>query len=182
MSKFRNLIENILKEKLNLLKENNNQVYRTYADGQYFNDITGNLMNKPRNGLWGCVDDSWKEWCNDNDFHCAKGYYEWILKPGTKVFKINNVDDFIYLLKNYQTNDYDGKCFIDFMKVSKDYDAVELTQEGNSQLHFNIETDDSELQDPKYMISLMMSLNAWDVPSICVFNPSKTVEVINTNF
>lgn len=177
MSKWRRIVENILKEN-NIVLNEEQVIYRTYADKPYLNNIEDNHMNKPTRGLWGCRDDSWKEWCEENDFDYDPHYFEWTLKPGSKLYTINNKNDFIYLLKNYQAEGPDGSIFISYLKLAKDYDAVELTQNGNIHLHYGIETDDPELQDPKYTMALAMAMNTWDVPSICVFNPSKTVDII----
>ena len=177
MSEFKKLVERIL-AKNNIYLTESQVTYRTYADKPYLNNIEGSFINKPTRGLWGCRDDSWKEWCEENDFGYNPNYFEWQLKPGTKVYTINTVEDFIYLLKNYQTEEYADSVYIDYLKLSKDYDAVELTENGNIHLHYNVETNDPELQDPKYKTALMIALNGWDVPSICVFNPNKTVQII----
>ena len=51
----------IQKFRESVAKLNEEQViYRTYADKPYLNDIEDNHMNKPTRGLWGCRDDSWK--------------------------------------------------------------------------------------------------------------------------
>jgi len=170
IQKFRESIAKLNEEQI---------IYRTYADKPYLNNIDGSFMNKPSKGLWGCRDNGWKEWCEENDFGYDSHYFEWTLKPESKLYTVSNKNDFIYLLKNYQLEESDGNVFIDYSKLAKDYDAIELTKNGNMDLHYGIETDDPELQDPKYRIALTMAMNTWDVPSICVFNPSKTVNVIN---
>lgn len=177
MSKWKKIVESILTDyKQKHLIEAESVVYRTYADEPYLNDITGNHANKPAGGLWGCRDDSWKNWCTDEDFTCADNYFEWTLKPNAKVYTIDNVDDFIYLLKNYYIPE---SYYIDFVKLSKEYDAVELTDKGNRALHYSLETKDPELQDPKYKYTLLMALNSWDIPSICVFHPKETVQLLD---
>ena len=157
-------------------------VYRTYMDQRFLNDIESyGFRNKPEGGLWGCRDDSWRDWCARNDYPCARNYFDWSLKPGAKVYTIDSEDDFIYLLKNYsaEEKDYNGNptYVIDFLKLANDYDAVELTPAGNNKLHYSITSNDPELQDPRYKRALSITLNAWDIPSICVFHPKNTVEV-----
>ena len=181
MSNFRQLVENILAKHKALTEEA--VVYRTYMDKQWLNDITGNFLNKPIRGLWGCRDDSWKNWCSREDFPCSTNYFDWILKPGTKLYTIDSTEDFAYLLKKYprinaaDPNDVD--IYIDFFKVAKDYDAVELTKKGLKELRFDAKTNDPEMQDPKYRRGLAMACYAWDVPSICVFYPKNTVQILN---
>lgn len=126
MSKWRKIVENILKEN-NIILDEEQVTYRTYADKPYLNDIEDNFMNKPTRGLWGCRDDSWKEWCEENDFGYDSHYFEWTLKPGSKLYTVNDKNDFIYLLKNYQTEGPDGNIFINYLKLAKDCDAIELT-------------------------------------------------------
>lgn len=181
-SKFRALVENILTKYKALTEET--VVYRTYMDKQWLNDITENMLNKPMGGLWGCRDDSWKNWCAREDFGCSTNYFEWVLKPGTKLYTINSTDDFVYLLKKYplsKTNSFtkNEEIYINFFKIAKDYDAIELTKEGLKELRFNAKTNDPEVQDPKYTPSLHMACALWDVPSICVFYPKNTVQVLN---
>ena len=177
-SQFRKIVEDILKEN-NIVLDEEQVIYRTYADKPYLNNIDNSFMNKPLRGLWGCRDNSWKEWCEENDFGYNPSYFEWTLKPNSKLYTVNNTNDFIYLLKNYQFEDSDGNIFIDYLKLAKDYDAVELTKNGNNELHFGIKIDDTELQNPKYARALRIGMNLWDVPSICIFNPSKTIDIIN---
>ena len=176
MSEFRKLVERIL-AKNNIYLTESQVTYRTYADKPYLNDVDGSFVNKPIKGLWGCRDDSWKDWCEDNDFGYNPNYFEWTLKPGTKIYTINTEEDFIYLLKNYGSL-INGMYGIDYLKLAKDYDAVELTPTGNMHLHYGIDTNDPELQNPQYKSALMIAMNAWDVPSICVFYPNKTVQII----
>ena len=176
MSKWERIVESILKDH-NITLSEEQTIYRTYADKPYLNDVDGSFANKPSRGLWGCRDDSWKEWCKDNDFGYNPNYFEWTLKPNTKTYIINTEEDFIYLLKKYGSL-INGTYGIDYLKLAKDYDAIELTKNGNTHLHYGIDTKDPELQDHKYRMALMMAMNAWDVPSICVFNPSKTIDII----
>lgn len=179
MSEIRSIVENILKKNLSFLKEAvEDVVYRTYGNEHYLdNNIYASEMNKPRGGLWGCRDDSWKNWCNEEEFRCSDNYFEWTLKPGSKVFTIDSSNDFLDLLENYASPDDDGNLYIDFMELSHDYDAVELTERGNRALHFSIKNPEYESRG--YKRALTIALNLWDVPSICVFRPRECVEVIN---
>lgn len=183
-SQFRQMVESKLNPAVRKMLMEEKVIYRTYMDKQFLNDIKNySVINKPRGGLWGCRDDSWKNWCADNNYPCSINYFDWSLKPSTKVYIIDSEEDFIYLLKNYsaEEKDYTGNptCVIDFLKLANDYDAVELTSAGNDKLHHSITSNDPELQDPKYKESLLLALNAWDVPSICVFHPKNTVEIEN---
>ena len=181
-SQFRQMVESKLNPVVRKMLMEEEVIYRTYMDEQFLNDIESyGFRNKPEGGLWGCRDDSWKDWCEDNDYPCSINYFEWSLKPGMKVYTIDSEEDFIYLLKNYsaEEKDYNGNptYVIDFLKLANDYDAVELTPAGNNKLHFSITSNDPELQDPRYKRALLITLNAWDIPSICVFRPKNTVKI-----
>ncbi len=176
MSEFKAFVESLKKL---YLKESEPTIYRTYSDGTHFTDLTGSMsFDKPSGGLWGCRDDSWKNWCAGENFPCSANYFEWKLKPTAKLFTIDTPEDFVFLLKNYcdkSTETY----HIDFEKMSNDYDAIELTANGNSALHNGLSTNDPEiLDDPGYKFALIFALNAWDVPSICVFHPKDSIDII----
>lgn len=172
------------------------QKYRTYIEKiEYYKlwrHIFGSHCNKPLGGLWGCRGSEWDDWCRAEDFRKHIGYYEWKLKEGSKVYTIDHENDFLYLVKTYPHLDDNiifGYDSIDFEKMRDDgYDAVELSREGNNKLHlfigvssFNIRNIIAlEVSNNKlYHTAIILGLNSWDVPSICVFNPDKTVEVVS---
>ena len=164
------------------------QVYRTYIVNKngYKNvhPIPGSAINKPTGGLWGCRGTEWDDWCKAEEFRHHIGYYGWKLKEGAKVYTIEHENDFFYLAFNYMSL---GST-IDFKKLAKDgYDAVELTSEMNLEYHLGVNGEFESknimakkvLTEPKYCMARLMALNSWDVPSICVFDPEKTVEVVS---
>ena len=165
------------------------QVYRTYAKEVItdFRSIEGSFINKPRGGLWGCRGDEWYDWCKAEEFSDVSTYFEWHLKEGTKVYTIENENDFIYLLKNFPNEVRHAGLeptvdSIDFIKLWKSgYDAVELTEEANNAMHMGFSADIKNfttaqlMSDKKYTMALLLGINSWDVPSICVFDPQETV-------
>lgn len=169
------------------------QIYRTYAKEviTYFRSIEGSFINKPRGGLWGCRGDEWYDWCKAEEFPCADTYFEWQLKEGTKVYTIENENDFIYLLRNFPSEVRHAGLeptveSIDFIKLWKSgYDAVELTEEANNAIHLGFRSEIKNfttaqlISDKKYALAMLMGINSWDVPSICVFDPQKTVCIIS---
>lgn len=170
------------------------QIYRTYAKEviTYFRSIEGSFINKPRGGLWGCRGDEWYDWCKAEEFPCADTYFEWQLKEGTKVYTIENENDFIYLLRNFPSEVRHAGLeptveSIDFIKLWKSgYDAVELTEEANNAIHLGFRSEIKNfttaqlISDKKYAFAMLMGINSWDVPSICVFDPQKTVRVTSS--
>ena len=168
------------------------QIYRTYAKEVIidFRSIEGSFANKPRGGLWGCRGDEWWEWANSEDFPCADTYFEWQLKEGAKVYTIENENDFVYLLKNFPHEVNYGLeptvDSIDFIKLQEaGYDAVELTEEANIAMHLGFRSEIKNftmaqlMSDKKYAPAMLMGINSWDIPSICVFNPRETVCIIS---
>lgn len=169
------------------------QIYRTYAKEliTYFRSIEGSFINKPRGGLWGCRGDEWYDWCKAEEFPCADTYFEWQLKEGTKVYTIENENDFIYLLRNFPSEVRHAGLeptveSINFIKLWKSgYDAVELTEEANNAIHLGFRSEIKNfttaqlISDKKYALAMLMGINSWDVPSICVFDPKKSVVVVS---
>ena len=169
------------------------QVYRTYAKEiiDEFRPIVASFCNKPKGGLWGCRGTEWYDWCTAEEFSDVSTYFEWHLKEGTKVYTIENENDFIYLLNTYPHFMMGIIDSIDFMKMWSDgYDAVEIMPEVNNRLHMGMSTMDGNLRpknvttarlinDKRYSTAMLMVLNVWDLPSICVFDPQETVCVVS---
>ena len=162
----------------------NNVIYRTYADEvpEFFRKIQGSFINKPVGGLWGCRGSEWYDWCTTEDFPCSENYFEWKLKEDTKVYTVDNKQDFLYLC-NYANADIFSIDYLKFIE-EEGYDAVELTRNGNDILHLVtfVDEDITSVQfldiSRMYPQAVTMGMNSWDVPSICVFDPQKTVEVL----
>ena len=125
-------------------------------------------INKPDFGLWGSPVDcefGWKEWCEAEDFRTdtLDRYFVFKVKDGAKIFIVRNNDDVSdYLCTPHLfTLEYMfPPKYIDFNKIMKEYDGMELIHEDNySSLHYN------------YFYS-------WDVDSIVVWNPD-VIEVVD---
>lgn len=158
------------------------QKYRTYCK-QLHNDYKGivsSYSNKPLGGLWGCRDDAWKTWCENEEFHLDRleQCFEWELKKGTKVLYINTIEDYINLCINYGNLDIRS---VDYSKVAEDYDAIEMSDIVH-QLRFGWMSIWHDTEIEKYLAMykdhpmiriLYVGLSAWDVPSICVLKPNK---------
>lgn len=161
-------------------------MFRTYAEmiPDFFRNIEDSFCNKPRGGLWGCRGTEWKDWCTSEEFPCPDKYFIWKLREGANTYIVDNVNDFIYLLLYYPRilDDSFTVDSIDYMKMWNDgYDAIELTQQGLQDLRLGIDILAKNvmtkymLGQPAYNASVYLGMNAWDVPSICVFEPNKNV-------
>ena len=111
---------------------------------------------KPTGGLWASRIDaiySWKDWCIKENF-CTDSlneYFIFSLQESAKVLTIDNTEK----LKNLpKTDDIVGGMYItlDFEKLSKEYDAIEVLISEDPDLYF--------------------SLYGWDCDSIVIMNPN----------
>ena len=149
--------------------------YTTYSkykmfSKEHFNNAIHATMNKPLCGLWGCRGDEWKEWCESNDFPCGEYRFEWRLSKTAKVLNIRTIEDYKKVVRKYKTSIGEGlgtiRC-IDFNKIIRDYDAMEIFDPAVWECRF---MDDI---DGKYDLGLY----TWDVPSIVVFRPDKIINI-----
>lgn len=126
--------------------------------------------NKPRGtGLWASPTESqygWKDWCEAEKFGvCSvENAFAFQLSENAKVYVIDSVDDLVnvphkityppeYLLRTQ---------FIDFEKMSIDYDAIYLTWNGQCETR----------------LSRPMDLYGWDCECILIMNPD-VMEVLH---
>lgn len=123
------------------------------------------LQTKPSGGFWGSPVDgkyTWELWNIDNHFadvseSAPKLYFT--LKPSAKILKINNEESFQQFDSKYKLPKTDLQLFYpyDWIRVAKDYDAMEVSISDYNALY--------------------MKLYTWDCDSICVFNPNVVVQV-----
>ena len=117
------------------------------------------LFTKPFGGLWGSRTDAeygWKDW-NDGEYFkkCEKeNSFTFILSDNAKILTINSVDDLEYL--PHFENDF-LLCVLDFEKLSKFYDAIEVNISSDRRLYWD--------------------LYGWDCDSILVMNPEVIQEI-----
>lgn len=118
---------------------------------------------KPFGGLWGSPIDSeygWKQWVDDNDFNDVVGNDKYVednkfyftLKPFTRLLYISNSSDLIELPKLKNKFDVSNiMVTLDFEKIRRYYDAVEVSISSDRQLYWD--------------------LYGWDVDSVLILNP-----------
>jgi len=103
------------------------------VDVSKFDEVKNGRI-KPKGGLWAAehtpdeeYDSPWIKWCD------REGMDSWIssdgvvlnLKDSAKVFTINSFDDLEELM-----NEHGNGFKIDFESAAKEYDAIELTENG----------------------------------------------------
>lgn len=98
------------------------------------------MWNKPFYGLYGSTATylDGKLWSNWIDFVLGTEYainkymgggITYTLHKNTKIYTIDNIDDYLNLLKDYSIMEYD-KRGVDWNKFKNDYDAFHLTLNG----------------------------------------------------
>ena len=115
-------------------------VYIHYGDNEYRtpNPIKNNLCwVKPRGGLWASRkddEDGWKVWCEREEFRLDSfdKSFEFTLRDDAKILVLEDPDQLDILPTTnsadrlYNKNDRYSTCDLDFEKLQKDYDAIEL--------------------------------------------------------
>jgi len=99
-------------------------------DKNLFKEIKNRKMFvKPSGGLWASNNNyeiSWKKWCINEGFKTdsLKLFFEFKLSQNSKILIIDNADKLYKLPKIKKT--FVWSIFIDFEKLKKDYDAIEV--------------------------------------------------------
>lgn len=139
------------------------------------NDLMDN-RNKPLGGLWASTyfqDEennhlsSWIDFCLTDYWVDDQGWLDkyshgviFELNPNSKICEIDCLVDYLAVLEkysiNYKTCRY--KKGLDFEKLSKDYDAIHLTDNAVREMRFVLDIDD------------IMDFYSWDVESFVLFN------------
>ena len=144
-------------------------IYVHYGHKKFYKEMCGPIENiqlftKPKGGFWASRIDAkfgWKDWCIDQEFRDIdeNDAFRFRLKDDAKVLYINNTDilSTLPMARNKLPLLRDINIFLDFEKLSKEYDAIEV----------NI----SECHDLYY------SLYGWDCDSILIMNPDIIEEV-----
>lgn len=105
-----------------------------HFDENLFEEIKNIPFVKPEGGLWASnikAKYGWKEWTQDNNYMIDKyredNCFKFRLKDGAKVLKINSQTDLRNLPKNMiQQYSELMKNWLDFEKLAKQYDAIEV--------------------------------------------------------
>ena len=177
------LTEAKLKKLMVEMKFNQDIVFVSYLPEKYdikkFKGIEydwqAQMNNKCRNGLWACPIDSnwgWEKWCrheNTTAIDKMKHSFFFKLKPGAKIYSIDNINDLKKISTTYQHDDL-GRIRgtqkkIDFNKLlSNGYDGIYASENAVTTLRNGLSSEMDELY-------------TWDVESICIFNPNVIVPI-----
>lgn len=122
------------------------------------------FMAKPEGGFWASRVDArygWKEWSSENDFGECKeeNSFVFTLKENAKILEIHSVYDLEGLPRLEIKEQFRAMMWehIDYEKLAKEYDAIEIFISDDRNLYW--------------------SLYGWDCDSIVIMNPNVIVEV-----
>ena len=138
----------------------NKPVYIHYGDDTFRTPDpiqNSKYRNKPRGGLWASREDAeygWKDWCIAEEFRLDT--FDWSfkfrLKDGARVLVLSEKEqlDVLPNLNNFHSKDDPYMdCILDFEKLSRNWDAIELTN----------------------CWKFYWALYGWDCDSILIMNP-----------
>ena len=147
----------------------NKPIYIHYGHNEYKTPnpiVNERNWTKPKGGLWASRKDDdfgWKDWCKNEDFRMSSfdSFFEFVLKDQARVLTLHDVDQLDNLPKTnhpdrpYIKHDAYSECCLDFEKLTKEYDAVELINV--NQFYY--------------------ALYGWDCNSILIMNPN-IIEIV----
>lgn len=128
------------------------------------------ITNKPNGGLWASPlrynDEflsAWEEWCIREEFMISslEKYIQFKLKENAKILTIDSTAAYIKIMESYRQMTID-KYSLDFEKISKDFDAVLLTENASIEMHLGLLYSNGNYN--------YRDFNAWDVESIVILN------------
>jgi len=134
-------------------------------DKNKFDEIKNLLFSKPLGGLWASKVNSeygWKSWCENVAFHLDKyredNCFKFRLKKNANVLIITKKEELEKLPKQNLPEDYNSLFVaLDFEKLAKQYDAMEVLISEDSGLYWD--------------------LYGWDCDSILIMNKDVIEEV-----
>src|SRR5207249_2458169 len=117
-------------------------------------DGRSSIFVKPIGGLWTSTWDTerqtsaWVEWCGGDNYGEPYKTQWWLLTPktGIRIAVIDSLADLLVLLRRYPRQIDERLSFLrtrylDYERMSQDYDALYLTEEGQGQTHLSIQAD-----------------------------------------
>ena len=125
--------------------------------------VNENYFTKPKGGLWASPVNAkfgWDDWCKREHFrkNTKENSFRFVLKDNAKILHIYSVADLDALPKQKVDIDSGLMCYLDFEKIEKDYDGVEL--------HLSEE----KFGDNDICSGLYFKLYGWDCDSIIIFH------------
>lgn len=145
-----------------------NKTYIHYGHKHFvsndFVEIKNNMWNKPIGGLWASdinAEYGWKNWCKDEEFcECnEENSFCFKLKEKSRILTITSHNDLSQLPLESGVHEYINRLclWIDFEKLAREYDAIEVLISEDSRLYYD--------------------LYGWDCDSILILNKDCIEEI-----
>jgi len=130
-------------------------------DIRKFKEVENDMFLKPKGGLWASPVNSyirWFEFCLEQNFNINKLKKSFIfeLDNSSKILTIDSKDKLKEIFDKYGFVNKIGFNQLDFTKIAKDYDALEV-----------LVSKDSDVYE---------ELRAWDCDTLLVMNPKVIIE------
>lgn len=130
-------------------------------DIRKFKEVENDMFLKPKGGLWASPVNSyirWFEFCLEQNFNINKLKKSFIfeLDKSSKILTIDSKDKLKEIFDKYGFVNKIGFNQLDFTKIAKDYDALEV-----------LVSKDSDVYE---------ELRAWDCDTVLVMNPKVIIE------
>ena len=148
-------------------------IYRHYGNDHFDASLVKPVKNrdvwvKPYGGFWASRADaeySWAEWCKREEFEVQRleKHFNFTLKDDTRILNITNENDLADLKRNRPDFfakprwDFMTEQPLDFERIAKEYDAVEINAGSNEKLYF--------------------AFYGWACDSIVIFDADKIEEI-----
>lgn len=128
------------------------------------------FFGKPNGGLWGSPIDSslgWKDWCDSENFRQDVGFnsgFTWEISDPSRILVLDSMKTYQSLPGLYKIKYLDeplGGESLNFERISQDYDAILLTENGLDELRGDFS----------------LNFYSWDCESIIVLNRNAIINV-----
>lgn len=130
------------------------------------------FCGKPDGGLWGSPVDSswgWKDWCDSEDFRQETGFnsgFTWELSDPSRILILDCMKTYqelpgLYKIKYLDEPFAGGSESLNFERISQDYDAILLTENGLDELRGDFS----------------LNFYSWDCESIIALNRNAIINI-----
>ena len=139
--------------------------------------VVNHLPTKGHGGLWTSTYDKsigsdWYRWTRGEGWYGDEEQKFFLLTPkkDINVYTLNEVEDALYLFNEYKKEDFVFMNCIDFPKLAKDYDGLNMTHQFRRKVSLFSFIEHEQVMDTMTASDLYMFQNCWDCESTQWFN------------
>lgn len=127
------------------------EVFKKPENGDWIKPKKGGLWTSPTDSKWG-----WGDWCRAEDFRTEtlKNHFLIKMNPDARILVIDSLADLQAMHFKKLIEPQRLSCKIDFEKIAEDYDAIWLTEKGESETRY----------------SRPLTMYGWDVETVLILN------------